>query len=272
MDTINTSIDTNSVDKKKISFLPKLLIALSSLFSIVGVGLAFLPNHYKSARAVSYNDEDYTITLSADELNNYHFSNFNNVVIGIYNDVSGILSTGFYCDYTINTGDEYELVSFDIDDGYFGLDEEHFIIEYFYSATPNYHICFNCDLLDATNDDKFYFYADVQYVFEYSLDLVFNSTYYADIKYAIEQDILANQSYTNNTFLQDIIELLVGGIGVTASGIGSGLSVLVSSLAIQNGTMSPFMAIILIFGGIALALALCRWVVNLLSSLGQRNR
>lgn len=78
------------------------------------------------------------------------------------------------------------------------------------------------------------------------------------------------------TFLSNAIELIVGGITGVASGIGQGLSTLVTSLAITgegaSATMSPFMAVIFVFAGISLALALCRWVVNLLASLGNRNR
>lgn len=79
------------------------------------------------------------------------------------------------------------------------------------------------------------------------------------------------------TFLTNAIQLLVGGITGVSNGIGVGLSNLVENLAITTGTgdtktMSAFMAIVFVFGGISLALALCRWVVNLLSSLGNRNR
>ena len=77
-------------------------------------------------------------------------------------------------------------------------------------------------------------------------------------------------------FLQEAIQLLVGGITGVASGIGQGLSTLVQSLAYTTEgtttTMSAFMAIVLIFGGISLAFGLSRWVVNLISSLGARNR
>lgn len=78
------------------------------------------------------------------------------------------------------------------------------------------------------------------------------------------------------SFLTQAIQLLVGGITGVASGIGEGLSTLVTDLAItgtgSDATMSPFMAVVFVFGGISLALALCRWVVNLLGSLGNRNR
>lgn len=72
--------------------------------------------------------------------------------------------------------------------------------------------------------------------------------------------------------LQEIISLLVGGITQMASGIGSGLTSLVSNIFLDtSGTttqLSVFGGIIVVFAGIALAVGLCRWVVNFLTSLG----
>lgn len=80
--------------------------------------------------------------------------------------------------------------------------------------------------------------------------------------------------------LSQIIEILVGGITQVAQGIGSGLSTLAQSIFLQttgNGesattTLSTFGVLIVCFAGIALAVGLCRWVVNFVSSLGARNR
>lgn len=80
--------------------------------------------------------------------------------------------------------------------------------------------------------------------------------------------------------LSSIIEILVGGITGVATGIGNGLSSLVQNIFLvtkgsgesATTTLSTFGTIIIIFAGISLALGLCRWVVNFLSSLGARNR
>lgn len=81
---------------------------------------------------------------------------------------------------------------------------------------------------------------------------------------------------TWSQFLTEAISLIVGGITGVATGIGGGLSTLVTSLAYEgtgnDKTMSAFMAVIFVFCGISLAITLCRWCVNLLSSLGNRNR
>ncbi len=72
--------------------------------------------------------------------------------------------------------------------------------------------------------------------------------------------------------MNKIIELLVGGITGVASGIGSGLSTLVNNLFVTvDGALTQFGQLTVIFSGIALALGLCRLVVNWLTGLGGGN-
>lgn len=76
--------------------------------------------------------------------------------------------------------------------------------------------------------------------------------------------------------LTAIIELLTGGITGVASGIGEGLSTLATKIFLtgtgDTQSLSVFGSLVIIFAGIALALALCRWMVNFVTSLGARNR
>ena len=78
------------------------------------------------------------------------------------------------------------------------------------------------------------------------------------------------------TILTAIIELLTGGITGVATGIGEGLSTLATKIFLtgtgETQTLSVFGSLIIIFAGISLALALCRWMVNFVTSLGARNR
>ena len=77
-----------------------------------------------------------------------------------------------------------------------------------------------------------------------------------------------------------IIEILVSGISGVATGVGQGLSTLAESIfftTVGEGssattTLSVLGTCIIVFAGISLALALCRWVLNFFTSLGQRNR
>lgn len=77
--------------------------------------------------------------------------------------------------------------------------------------------------------------------------------------------------------LTEIIQLLVGGLSGMATGIGKGLSDLVSGIFITTGaegatSLSVFGGVIVIFAAISLAIGLSRWVVNFCTSLGARNR
>lgn len=75
-----------------------------------------------------------------------------------------------------------------------------------------------------------------------------------------------------SALLQEIISLLVSGITQLASGIGSGLKELVTSIFLDTTgnttTLSTFGGVIVVFAGIALAIGLSRWVVNWLTSFG----
>ncbi len=73
--------------------------------------------------------------------------------------------------------------------------------------------------------------------------------------------------------LTEIIELLTGGLTAMATGIGGGLSALVTSIFLDTSTegttkLSVFGGVIVIFAGISLAIGLSRWVTNWVTSLG----
>ena len=73
--------------------------------------------------------------------------------------------------------------------------------------------------------------------------------------------------------LKQIIDILIAGITGIAGGIGSGLTTLAQSifLGTEACTLSVFGGLVIVFAGISLALGLCRWVVNWITSLGSRN-
>lgn len=74
--------------------------------------------------------------------------------------------------------------------------------------------------------------------------------------------------------LSEIIKILVAGITGVAQGIGSGLTTLAQSIFLgsEAGTLSVFGGLVVVFAGISLAIGLCRWVVDWITSLGARNR
>lgn len=76
--------------------------------------------------------------------------------------------------------------------------------------------------------------------------------------------------------LQEIIQILVGGITQLATGIGSGLKSLVEAIFLTGeGTsaspyaLSAFGGVVVVFAGIALAVGLSRWVMHFVTSLGR---
>lgn len=70
--------------------------------------------------------------------------------------------------------------------------------------------------------------------------------------------------------LTQIIQILVSGIQGIATGVGSGLQTLaVSIFLVPGGTaLSVFGGLVVVFAGIALAIGLCRWFMNFVTSLG----
>ena len=77
--------------------------------------------------------------------------------------------------------------------------------------------------------------------------------------------------------LNEIVEIIVGGISAVATGIGTGISDLVSSLFFvtttgPNGdttTLSTCAIVLCVFAGMGLALGLCYLVFNWLRSFGK---
>lgn len=80
-----------------------------------------------------------------------------------------------------------------------------------------------------------------------------------------------------SAILTEIVAILTGGITGVASGVGQGVSSLVQQIFVTGeGTqaspyaLSTFGGIVVVFAGIALAIGLCRWVMNFLTSLGAK--
>lgn len=78
--------------------------------------------------------------------------------------------------------------------------------------------------------------------------------------------------------LTEIISLLTSGITGIATGIGSGVSSLVQNIFLtgEGTSASPyalnvFGGVVIVFAGVSLAIGLCRWVMNFLTSLGASN-
>ncbi len=77
-----------------------------------------------------------------------------------------------------------------------------------------------------------------------------------------------------SAILTEIVSLLTGGITGIASGIGQGVSSLVQNIFITTtegaSALSTFGGVVVVFAGVSLAIGLCRWVMNFLTSLGAK--
>lgn len=78
-----------------------------------------------------------------------------------------------------------------------------------------------------------------------------------------------------SSVLQEIIDILVGGLTSMASGIGGGLNSMARALFLDTTgsttTLSAFGGIVAIFAGISLAVGLTTLVTKWIMSLGARN-
>lgn len=75
-----------------------------------------------------------------------------------------------------------------------------------------------------------------------------------------------------SAILEEIITILTGGITGIATGIGQGLTALVTSIFLDStgdtNKLSIFGGMVVVFAGVSLAIGLSRWVVEWLTSLG----
>lgn len=75
--------------------------------------------------------------------------------------------------------------------------------------------------------------------------------------------------------LGQIIQLLVGGFSEIATGMGSGIVSMVTSIFMTGAntwTLNVFGTLIVIFASLSLGLSLFRWALNFVTSWGNRNR
>ena len=82
---------------------------------------------------------------------------------------------------------------------------------------------------------------------------------------------------TGTALVTAIVEILVSALTGIGTAIGESLSSTMSSLLFvtaSGGTtsLSPFAIVVIAFMGVSLGFTLCRWVVNVFTSFGNRAR
>lgn len=69
-----------------------------------------------------------------------------------------------------------------------------------------------------------------------------------------------------------IVEIIVAAIVPIGKAIGGGLSELATAIFVGADGLTVFGTLIIVFAAISLGFALTRWVLNFVTSLGNRNR
>lgn len=81
---------------------------------------------------------------------------------------------------------------------------------------------------------------------------------------------------SGTAIIAEIVSILTSGLISMGQGIGQGIMAMINALffTTSEGTtsLSVFAVLIVVFAGISLAFALTRWVLNFITSFGNRNR
>lgn len=77
---------------------------------------------------------------------------------------------------------------------------------------------------------------------------------------------------TGTQIVTAIIEILVSGLTGIGEAMGAAFSTLAESIFISGSGLSTFGILVVVFAAISLGLSLTRWVLNFVTSWGNRNR
>lgn len=232
------------------------ILAISTLLTgVLGVS-AIAPKYINQAKAenenvvninrenkklVSYDDENYTITFTPNELNNYTWVNLASVFAeNIENQVTSLS----YVVYNGNTYtyDEYQI---EVDDTYVSYQNGN---DYIYFSSSDYW----------TNNIN-----DEQIQFEYNLTWYY-SELYEDFVDAIELDIQANTPESMGEQIIDTITSGLGLIGDLAQEFLTGFSKILWDA--EHTKLTDFALFSLIMLGVTVSFAVIKLVLNIVRS------
>ena len=240
----------NNKLKNKKRIITKLFAYVTCALSIVSVGAALLiKDNYKQAKAISYDDENKTITFTAYECNNYHFDNLDEYLS--------------YFDEDANSPEEEfphtQNCIFYYDDVELECDGSIVFYEGSYDVTGEpVAIFFNINHKFTLED-----YGDNNTTFEHDLILASGGTAYNAIKAAVELDYDAN--YVEHSIGLDTIAGIASGLGLTTSLASEFLNGF-TSLFWVNNQLTNFAIFSLIMLGIAITFAVVKLIMALIRS------
>lgn len=240
----NMTLTENQVTKKSKLMTWIATILLGGAIAL-GTFLSTLTPKYKSLGAYSSDDSNYSITLTADELNNGVFTNLYDSYTSFADERLPFVTSAIY-DGNTYTSSNFGFGSVDVFDISLNLEDYKFV-------------------LSIIVDDSV-----VQSSFTSSITYIFDADAFESAFNSIQLDLPSSTPVNPQDWLTEIISLLTGGIVGISSGIGTGVSSLVGDIFINNGALSVFGATIVVFAAISLAVGLCRFIVNYLTSLGAK--
>ena len=274
--------------KDKYKYKIKVWLATSgvALFSGLLAFGSYVSNNYIQSKAVSYNDNEYSIVFSDNEINDYTFENTFNYILdcqdnSLITNANDIYFTIHYRDHLASENDiEYIIDDINSEDQYFVYQNGY--IEYaeyvILDSTINYKLRFidSSDNAITWNNIVDYIEHEEGEQSYPSLSINTKQSLYTGLKNAIDLDIQAN---SNDTSLLDILNefvgLLVGGIVELGQGLSTGIVSMAKSLFLEVDVttgvvtgLSLFGGIIGIFAGIALAVGITTKVYTWVTSLG----
>lgn len=113
----------------------------------------------------------------------------------------------------------------------------------------------------------------LQYNYSFVGPNVYSDSWFVDTVLSQGSNLYSVSPYAPNhvgggSIVTNIATWLTAGLEQMGNGIGSGVSSFVQSLAIDNGSLSPYFIMVVAFGGIALACALTRKITQWTENLG----
>lgn len=203
--------------------------------------------YLNAKKYASYDDEEYEITLTENDLNTYRFTNLAEY-LEFEVEIAYLQNTYIYYNQHEYVYEDYDRTvlayskNYDDDTHYITFDTEN-------SLSDSYGRFLN----DYIVED-----------FDYDITLNLNSNIYADIKQAIELDIQANQPQ-QHTIAGDIIASITSGLGMIGILAGEFLTGF-STLFWTGSELTPFALFSLVFLGISITFAVISLVLNVLRS------
>lgn len=272
----------NDVTINKSNKVKNILLACG--FALVTCGTALLcalsgSKPFVKSSAYIYSDDSYDIYFNFDDSDSSdNFSAFFNSFEYFY-DSEDVIYSSCIVTFTGNNGDSYiSLVyngglpicsndeEFTWENGGYQVDDIDDEGDFFADFSISYDCIFGENFLSNGNTSYSAFLTQFELTFDdNTMPSIFLDYYNSQLP--------SNPSLSSDdwvSILGDIVSLLTGGIVGLSGGIGSGVSTLVSDIFVSNNALSVFGGVIVVFAAISLAIGLCRWVMNFLTSLGAK--